>query len=173
VSPRIYLRKTDLLCENCGYRLNGFERDLQLSGVRPAGVAKARPTAPAADAPADVSVRGYFRTAMQVILSPSRFYRNLTTRGSVKSARWFGWFFYILTVAIFEFTLVVHLGMSITSGRWLGMDRIFDQFVSKPLEMPMIHDGRHLLRVSAAHFVFADGRHGHDWRRNSPRGKRP
>jgi hypothetical protein len=85
---------TDVLCEKCGYVLNGLPDDSRCPECGTPvseSVGTARLPTPwdvSAD-PGPSRAKGFVRTCQTVILHPTRFYRTFATRGSLASARTF------------------------------------------------------------------------------------
>ena len=93
VAPRVP-ETTDVLCEKCGYVLNGLPPDGRCPECgKPVAESVGDGRLPT---PWDVSanpgpsrLRGFVRTTVDVILRPTHFYRTLAVRASVASARTF------------------------------------------------------------------------------------
>jgi hypothetical protein len=133
IAPRVP-EMADLLCEGCGYVLNGLPHDgrcpecgkaiaesLGRQRVGPAWDAAAAPASlvavplPAAASaialPAVKSVGftgGFLRTTAMVLFHPTRFYRTLNVRGSVESARQFARLHWWLASLLLGITVVTH-----------------------------------------------------------------
>ncbi len=104
---------TDLLCESCGYVLNGLPDDGRCPECG-ASISESRAdgrTSPAWDADSNGTpgtAAGFFRTSGAVIVSPSTFYRTFTTRGSIQSARAFAKIHWWMAAALFGLTAATH-----------------------------------------------------------------
>lgn len=99
---------TDVLCEGCGYVLNGLPPDSRCPECgkpidESAGHARVAPPWES-DRPAS----GFFRTTLDVIFRPTAFYRTLPVRGSVSSARRFAVVHWWIAAALFGITCATH-----------------------------------------------------------------
>jgi hypothetical protein len=99
----------DLLCENCGYVLNGLP---DTSRCPECGTPIAQSIGnhrhpPPWEMPGTKTTR-FFRTSAAVLFHPTNFYRTLAVRGSVQSAyrfaRWHWW----VSAAFFATAAIVH-----------------------------------------------------------------
>jgi hypothetical protein len=79
----------DVLCEACGYVLNGLPQESRCPecGKPIVESAGANRVAPLWEIKQDL--RSYIRTSMQIIVHPTQFYRTTTVRGSTQLARSF------------------------------------------------------------------------------------
>jgi hypothetical protein len=99
----------DILCERCGYTLNG----LPATGNCPeCGEAIAKSTVDAGRNPCawDVaqSRASFVSTSVAVIFRPTRFFKTLTTRGDVRVARDFARMYWLLCALLFGFAAALH-----------------------------------------------------------------
>jgi len=93
VAPRVP-ESNDVLCERCGYVLNGLPDDGRCPECgKPIAESAGHNRLPTPwDASAESGIdrsRGFIRTTLDVILSPRRFYRTFATRASLAAARSF------------------------------------------------------------------------------------
>jgi hypothetical protein len=99
---------TDVLCEGCGYVLNGLPPDSRCPECgKPIdeSVGHDRIT-PSLES--DRKTAEFFRTTMEVIFRPTAFYRTLAVRGSVQSARRFARVHWWIAAALFGIACAMH-----------------------------------------------------------------
>ena len=125
--------ETDLLCEGCGYRLNGL----------PAGACCPECGKPSAES--SPSLRGnsiweqsgplfsifarFIRTSLLVIFQPARFYRTLATRQTRQRSRQFAGVHWVIVSLLFGVAAYFHL-------RWYRQMGQFPLWVDK-MDMPI------------------------------------
>src|SRR5438552_8942601 len=120
--------ETDILCERCGYTLNGLPE----SGNCPecgeriaASTVDAGRRLSAWDQPIASPLLAFLDTSAAVLLRPSRFFRSLATRGDVSRARDFAQLHWILASTMFGIAAATHalwfwtFGMSLNWSLWL------------------------------------------------------
>jgi hypothetical protein len=109
---------TDLLCENCGYVLNGLpeEGNCPECGrpVRETTHANRHPTAWEMAR----GVGSFLRTSIESLLSPTAFYRRLATRGYHRRSMEFETVHLLLASALLAPVLVQHLHFFLPPVRW-------------------------------------------------------
>ncbi len=107
--------ETDLLCERCGYNLNGLPDNVNCPecGKPLSDSARALRRPPAWEHHHAGFLRRFFPTTIDVLVRPSHFYRTLATRGSVRDARRFAMIHMLVTAVLISQALVIH-------SRWLG-----------------------------------------------------
>jgi hypothetical protein len=108
VAPRVP-ELTDLLCEACGYVLNGLpdtSRCPECGKLISESVGENR--IPPAWESADSKTRGFMRTSFNLIFHPTTFYRNLVVRGSLDSARSFARIHWWIAASLFGLAAATH-----------------------------------------------------------------
>jgi hypothetical protein len=103
--------ETDLLCESCGYTLNGLPSDARCpecgtpvvesvkDGRRPSAWEQARGSA---------SMMAFIKTFFDVLLRPTTFFRQLSVRGPIGRAYAFAWITLIVIAIAFAWNAVGH-----------------------------------------------------------------
>ena len=106
--------ENDLLCEGCGYTLNGLPDDSNCPecGKPIAESARLLRRRPLWENEHAGFLRRFFSTTFDVLFRPTRFYRTLATRGSVRDARTFAMLHMLITAILVSQAVVVH-------SRWL------------------------------------------------------
>jgi hypothetical protein len=113
--------ESDLLCESCGYTLNGLS---QTTNCPECGRPVAETTdpnrrhPPAWEGPGWIIGR-FLITTIAVIFRPTRFYRSMTTRGPVGPARAFARIHWFLAAALYATAAFVHTNFY--TARMLGL----------------------------------------------------
>ncbi len=106
--------ENDLLCEGCGYTLNGLPDDSNCpecgKPIAQSDRVMRRPPAWEREYPGFLP--RFFSTTFNVLFRPSHFYRTLATRGSVRDARAFAMLHMLITAILVSQALVAH-------SRWL------------------------------------------------------
>src|SRR5512145_763051 len=104
--------ETDILCEGCGYTLNG----LPPGGNCPeCGQAIARSTDPQSrrpptwEQPHESGLARFTSTTIQVLFHPTRFYRSLQTRAPAGSSAVFALVHWVLAAVLFGGAAAGHL----------------------------------------------------------------
>ena len=104
--------ETDLLCEGCGYTLNGLPADSSCPEcgkpiTESTGVGRREP--PAWErGPRRLRIGAFLVTTAQVLFRPEHFYRTLATRRETRPARTFGRVHWIAAAALFGLAATVH-----------------------------------------------------------------
>jgi hypothetical protein len=100
---------TDLLCEVCGYVLNGLP---ETSRCPECGTPIAESIGNHRVAPAWESgqskISGFFQTSLAVLIRPKHFYRTLAVHGSVPAAHRFARWHWWISGALFAIAAIVH-----------------------------------------------------------------
>ena len=139
--------ENDLLCEACGYTLNGLPEDSNCPEcgkpiAESAGVHRTRPLWEREHAG---FLRRFFSTTVDVLFRPTHFYRTLATRGSVGEARTFAMLHMLITALLVSRAIVGH-------SRWLGLSGTLAKVQSTVvgLSMPLTFAGLMLITLLAA-----------------------
>jgi hypothetical protein len=112
VAPRVP-ETADILCESCGYVLNGLPdagRCPECGSPIQESLGENRIT-PAWETASDNTTEklaGFWKTSLAIIVSPSKFYRTYTARGSIESARSFARWHWWLAALLFALTTATH-----------------------------------------------------------------
>jgi hypothetical protein len=103
---------TDLLCEQCGYRLNGLADDGNCPecGTPVAGSTTASPRRPPAweDPAAGSAWRRWRLTSLSALLTPSRFFRRLKTRRDDPRSRRFAMTHWLISSLLLGLSAALH-----------------------------------------------------------------
>jgi hypothetical protein len=99
---------TDVLCEGCGYVLNGLPADSRCPECGKPIEESAGHERTATPWESQRPAAGFVRTSMEVIFKPTAFYRTLAVRGSVESARRFAIVHWWIAAALFGITCATH-----------------------------------------------------------------
>jgi hypothetical protein len=122
--------ETDLLCEGCGYTLNGLPEDSRCPECgKPIeeSIGHGRLAPPLERTAGPLRRLGsFFTTSASVLFRPTHFYRTLKTRDRVSAARRFAWIHWAITSLLFGLAAYVHaswylrlgLGRAEGFGRW-------------------------------------------------------
>ena len=105
VAPRVP-ESSDVLCERCGYVLNGLPAggrcpECGTPVAESLGIGRLPTPWDVSASPGPNRTKGFIRTCAAVIRHPSRFYRTLATRGSLGSARSFAQLNWWIAAALF------------------------------------------------------------------------
>lgn len=100
--------ETDLLCESCGYILNGLPGDSRCPECG-AAVVDSGANNPRRPFRMPLLPLGFVGVARDVLFRPTRFFRSLQTRQPVRPARYFAWCFYFITALLAQQAYAIHL----------------------------------------------------------------
>ena len=102
--------ESDILCEGCGYTLNGLPHSGRCPecGKPVAESTGARRTAPVWEITGIRRLRAFIATTMDVIFRPAEFYRTLKTRSDIQSARKFALIHWLISSMLFVSSAYVH-----------------------------------------------------------------
>jgi hypothetical protein len=103
--------ENDLLCEGCGYTLNGLPADSNCPEcgkpiAESTGVGRREP--PAWETARRARFAAFLSTTAEVLFRPTHFYRTLATRRETRPARTFGRVHWIAAAALFGLAATVH-----------------------------------------------------------------
>src|SRR2546426_5675968 len=95
--------ESDLLCEGCGYTLNGLSTDSRCPECGKPIVESIgqRRQPPAWEQLSIERFRAFVRTTCSVIFRPTHFYRTLATRRDDRAARTFAWVHWTIAAVLF------------------------------------------------------------------------
>jgi hypothetical protein len=104
--------ESDLLCEECGYTLNGLPHSGRCPecGKPVAESIGTRRTAPPWEIPGIRPMRAFVSTSIEIIFRPSKFYRTLPTRADLRAAKSFALLHWLLAAFLFSLAAYVHTG---------------------------------------------------------------
>jgi hypothetical protein len=125
--------ESDLLCEACGYVLNGLP---QSSNCPECGVAADESDPSRRGAPAwerRPSLGTFFTTTYEVLFHPHRFYRGLATRAGRGASRVFGMVHLVMASSLFGLAGLVHVIGFIYYGPFGAFQSTAIIFNSRPL----------------------------------------
>jgi hypothetical protein len=115
--------ESDLLCEGCGYTLNGLPDD---SNCPECGKPINESIGSTRKLPAwetRLTVMSFLRTSAAVLFRPTWFYQNLATRHEITPARTFAVIHWILTSILFVAAARMHIRVYLQYGTWMGIDK--------------------------------------------------
>jgi len=103
--------ENDLLCEGCGYTLNGLPEHSNCPEcgkpiAESTGVGRREP--PAWETLADARLRGFFMTSADVLFRPEHFYRTLATRRDTRPAHSFARVHWIIASLLLGLAAAAH-----------------------------------------------------------------
>ena len=108
--------ETDLLCEFCGYTLNGLDRN---GNCPECGMAIATSVSSRREPPVWERKPGTFvATTLQIIVRPSAFFSGITARGDLRRAARFGHAHWLLASILFGIAGSTHATLFYLSGLW-------------------------------------------------------
>jgi hypothetical protein len=109
--------ESDILCESCGYTLNGLPRsgNCPECGKPIADSAAARRTPPAWEIPGIRPIRAFVSTTFEVLFRPTDFYRTLPTRDEHSAAKSFALLHWFFAAALFATAGYIHAGWNFGS----------------------------------------------------------
>src|SRR2546421_69887 len=116
--------ETDLLCEGCGYTLNGLPDDSNCPecGKPIIESLRGRREVPAWERAGGRSVWNFLATSAEVMFRPTNFYKTLATRREVRPARQFANIHWVVTSLLFSAAAYGHLTWYIgIGGTWAGI----------------------------------------------------
>ena len=127
--------EADLLCEFCGYTLNGLPRE---SNCPECGMPIAASLGQKRKPPPWESLMGesaetggnllrFLQTTASVIFRPTAFFRGITTRGDVNRAAHFGHIHWLIASLLFGVAGSIHATMFYSSGLWTA--RTFAHYI--------------------------------------------
>ena len=116
--------ESDLLCEACGYTLNGLPdgSNCPECGKPVAESIGSQRQIPQWEREGGRTFGAFLATSTEIIFRPTRFYKNLATRREIKPARQFATLHWIITSILFGLAMYAHLGWYLTWGMsWMGL----------------------------------------------------
>ena len=104
--------ETDLLCEGCGYTLNGLPHSGRCPecGKPVAESVGTRRTAPPWEIIGIRPFRAFVATTLDIIFRPTSFYRTLPTRSDLSAAKSFALLHWFIATSLFVLAAYIHSG---------------------------------------------------------------
>jgi hypothetical protein len=118
--------ESDLLCEGCGYTLNGLPGDSKCPECgRPIDEsAKSQRTPPAWELRGRSSLRSFLQTSADVVFRPTYFYRASTSRGDEHRAARFGQAHWLIASLLLGLAASVHASLFHPAGWMWAFDGV-------------------------------------------------
>jgi hypothetical protein len=123
--------ESDLLCEKCGYTLNGLSQQSNCPecGSPIEASVGARRQLPAWEQPSAANrIASFARTTLSVLFHPTSFYRTLATRASLNAVRRFAHIHWVLAAILFSAAASMHV-MVFSA---VGAQTLWYRFLSRP-----------------------------------------
>jgi len=116
--------ESDILCEQCGYTLNGLSEDGRCPEC---GTPVLDSTSPARrrpaqwDEPARMGIVAFLSTTIQVIFRPTRFFRALATRQPLRQPLIFAWIHWSITSLLLGIVAWGHVDLHWQMSLWTSL----------------------------------------------------
>ena len=104
--------ETDILCEGCGYTLNGLPIDTGRCPECGKPISESLGSSrvlPAWERPDRRTIASFVATSAAALFSPKQFYRTLATRRETRAARWFARVHWAIAALLFATAATFHL----------------------------------------------------------------
>jgi hypothetical protein len=114
--------ETDLLCEHCGYTLNGLPLDSRCPEcgnlIADSSTSHRQPSAWDQSKDLATGLRGFFQTTAAVLLWPNRFFRHLTVQESRIGSMTFAFAHWMVISMLLGSAIRVHILLNTQIGPW-------------------------------------------------------
>ena len=103
--------ESDILCEGCGYTLNGLPADSRCPecGKPITESLGSSRVLPEWELLRHHSIAAFFATSRRALFSPTNFYRTLATRRQLKQAVWFARMYWLMSAIFFALAAALHV----------------------------------------------------------------